>query len=650
MKFNEEFIDRVRESSDLVEIVSQYVTLKRSGSGYQGLCPFHGEKTPSFSVSDVKQVYHCFGCKASGNVFKFVQDYMGLTFPEAVEHLAQRAGLPLPESESSWVGSGSEKQEQKKLLYRINAFASEFYHQRLLKLDKQHEVWKYLEGRGLTREDVESYKLGWASNQWSDLSEALGRKKAPLDLTEKVGLIKRRSQSSGHYDLFRSRLMFPIFSPTEKCLGFGGRVIGDDHPKYLNSPDSEVFHKGQVFYGLNLSAKHIRSRDLVLVVEGYMDWIALAKAGLSHAVATLGTALTDRHARLIHRYTSNVVVLFDGDEAGQAAAERSLPILLKEGLFVKGLFLPAKMDPDDFIKAHGAEALEGLVERAPDLFNLLLEQELRKSGTSPSDKTKVIEKMSSILNAVEKDSLKELYVESLAYALNVDKSLIPVQRSERSGTASRPASGAERRRTAGSPFSHAPMASQLGSHVDSNASPPTNPHANSRPGSVIVVEKPSRVEVELLNVSLLKSVYLEEVLSSEILEKLESQGIKKVFRELERLYRQSPDRFDSLASLLSSKVEPGELVTLHLTGPFQSLTDEAAGKLIQDCIKRIHERFLRTQSRALLNNLKGSQGLEQQKKLEQLMNIQRNRQEIKESKEKNNWGENPHIREPNANE
>lgn len=619
MKFSEEFIDRVREASDLVEIVSQHVTLKRSGSGYQGLCPFHGEKTPSFSVSDVKQVYHCFGCKASGNVFKFVQDYQGLTFPESVEYLARRAGIPLPVEEEKWGGS-NEKQEEKKLLFRINAFASEFYHQRLLKMDRGHEVWSYLKKRELTEEDVKTYKLGWASSNWSDLSEALARKKAPLELAEKVGLSKRRNQGSGHYDLFRSRLIFPIFSPTEKCLGFGGRVIGDDHPKYLNSPDSETFHKGQVFYGLNRSAKHLRSEDQAIVVEGYMDWIALDKAGVSNVVATLGTALTERHARLLKRYTSNVVVLFDGDSAGRSAAERSLPILLKEGLYVKGLFLPQGMDPDDFIKANGKKALQEQISRAPDLFNLLLEEEVRQAGTTPSDKTKLIQKMIPVLESIENLSLRELYIESLSYTLNVDKAVIPVDRravQTRASKVEKPARIA-----------------------------PARP-ANSRPDSVIEVGKASRVEVELLNVSLLKSVYLEEVLKSAVMDFIESEGIKMVFKELERLYRQDPSRFDSLSSLLSSKVEPGEIVTLHLTAPFQSLTDEAAGKLIQDCIKRIREKFLRSQSRMLLNNIKGSQGLEQKETLEQLMNIQRNRQNIKQEIREEKT---PSIQEPNANE
>ncbi len=643
MKFSEEFIDRVREASDLVEIVSQHVNLKKSGSGYQGLCPFHGEKTPSFSVSDVKQVYHCFGCKASGNVFKFVQDYQGLTFPETIEYLAQRAGIPLPVEEEKWQ-QGSDQREEKKLLYRINHYASEWFHHRLLKLEKSHPVWTYLEKRGLTEQDAKNYKLGWTSANWSDLSESLVRKNAPIDLAEKLGLIKKRNKGSGHFDLFRSRLMFPIYSPTEKCLGFGGRVLGDEHPKYLNSPDSDVFHKGQVFYGLNWSAKHIRSQDLAIVVEGYMDWIALDKAGISNVVATLGTALTEKHARLIRRYTSNVLVLFDGDSAGQSAAERSLPILLRGGLFVKGLFLPEGMDPDDFLKKEGVKALNQKIQTAPDLFSLLVEAEVRKMGSNPSDKTKTIEKMAPLLDAVSNPSLKELYLESLANMLNVDKSVIPVNRGSAGssfGGSSHFAGGRGRGPSRGSRGPHPSERSR----VQESAPAP----ANSRPeNQSFNLKGASRLEIELLNVSLLKSVYLEEVLNSSVLEYMESEGVKKVFEELERLYRQDPSRFDTLPSLLSSKVDPGEAVTLHLTSPFQSLTEESARKLIQDCIKRLHEKFLRSQSRALMNNLKGSQGLDQKNKLEQIMNIQRDRREIKEDQKTKDQSSS--IQEPNANE
>jgi DNA primase len=301
---------------------------------------------------------------------------------------------------------------------------------------------------------------------------------------------------------------------------------------------------------------------------------------------------------------------------------------------VKGLFLPDGMDPEEFVNKEGPKALIDRIAKAPDLFTLLLEEEMKHSGATPSDKTKLIEKMAPILEVVENASLQGLYIESMAYMLNVDKSVIPVQK-------------------------RGPSLQKRDSAVPRHKSLPTSVgeegHANSRPDQIISVGKAPRAEVELLNVSLLKSVYLEEVLKSSAIAQMESEGIKMIFKELERLYRQSPERFDSLPSLLSSKVEPAEIVTLHLTGPFQSLTDEAARKLIHDCIKRLREKFLRSQSRVLLNNIKGSQGLDQREKLEQLMNIQRDtkdyRQDQKqEIKNENKTEPNPSIQEPNANE
>lgn len=609
MKFSEEFIDKVREASDLVQIISQHVDLKRSGNGFQGLCPFHSEKSPSFSVSDTKQVYHCFGCKASGNVFKFVENYQGLTFPEAVEYLAGRAGIPLPEPDEGFAPNA--QKEEKSLLYRINAFASEFYHQRLQKLPKSHEAHVYLQKRGFTDQDIEKYKLGWAANNWSDLSEALARKNAPMDLAEKLGLSKKRKEKTGHFDLFRGRIIYPIFSPTEKCLGFGGRVLTpEEQPKYLNSPDSVVFHKGQVFYGLNWSAKYLRSKDRAIVVEGYMDWIALDKVGIPEVVATLGTALTERHAKLLKRYTDNVTVLFDGDSAGRGAARRSLPILLAEGLYVKGVFLPGKQDPDDFVKNHGVEALNHEIDKAPDLFNLLVEEDLKSTGSSPSDKTKLIEEMKPILEAVENSSLRSLYIESLASYLNVSPSLIRV-------------SGKPQAKAKFEPTSH------RGSDRETSSVETAKPPANTRPNSVIRVESYTRVEQELLNVCLLRSVYLDEVIHSGVIDDIKPESLKSVFSELVRLYRQDPNKFDTLPASLSQRVEPGELLSLHLSPPFQALTAEAGEKVIQDCIKRLRTKNDRAKEKELINNLGRSHGQDQQNKLEQIMNSQRDRKTIK---------------------
>lgn len=611
MKFDQDFIEKVREASNIVDVISQHVELKKSGSGYLGLCPFHGEKTPSFSVSEDKQVYHCFGCKASGNVYTFVQNLQGLTFPETVEYLAKRAGIAIPEAAA--LSGGSRSRSQKEALLRVNQFASLYFHKELLKQPLSSEIWQYLTKRGLSRQDAEDYKLGYAPQGWTGLVQAMERSRVPLHQAEQLGLLKARgADKSGHYDLFRHRMMFPIFSPTGGCVGFGGRVLGNDQPKYLNSPDSPVFHKGQVFYGLDRSAKHIRSQDRVIVVEGYMDWLALDKAGLHNVVATLGTALTENHARLLKRYTHQVVVLFDGDEAGQSAARRSLPILLGEGLYAKGLFLPDGLDPDDFIKSKGADALKSHVDTSRDLYDVILEEEVRQHRGEASEKVRILDRLAAILRAIPDARLQNLYVQNTAMHLDVDAKL--VRGSLKTSHPSRPQPAP--------PLTPATVA------PPSQATEMTDEKKEEPKSQPIEVRKVPRVEQELLNVALLKEVYLKEVMDSGVLTQLTHPGLKMVFERLTQLYRQMPNKFDNLSALLASEVQPTHVVTMFMSEPYQSLVNEAAEKLIHDCIKRIKENFMRGRMRELVTDLRGAHGPDQKEKLEQIMNIQRNRRQL----------------------
>lgn len=592
MKFPQEFIERVRESSNVVDIIGQYVELRRTGGNYQGLCPFHNEKSPSFSVSEDKQVYHCFGCKKSGNVYTFVQDYQNLTFPEAIEYLAKRAGLPLPKLE----GESAGKKDLKESFYRVNALAAQFYHQQLKNLPFSHPVWNYLKTRGLTPELVDTYKLGFAPDAWSDLAEDFAAKKVPATLATELGLIKARGGGkSGHYDLFRNRLMFPIFSPSRQCLGFGGRVLSpDQQPKYLNSPDSPIFHKGKVFYGLETSVKYIRAADEIIIVEGYMDWLALAKAGIMNIAATLGTALTADHAKSIKRYTNKVLLLFDGDEAGKSAAKRSLPILLAEGLHARGLFLPDQLDPDEFIAERGAEKLKASIEGAPDLFELIAHELWLESKSSPSGKVELLDQLIPILERIPDERLFRLYIDNLAVLLDVDRTLI-----ERSVNGERPLPNRPRTPTP----------------------PPRNPDK-------IDLSRIPRLEQELLNVILMKEVYLKEALKSGVFAEISHPGLKRVVARIEEEYRLMPNKFDNLSALLAGEVEPSEAVTRYLAEPYRSLSDENAAKLLQDCIKRVKENFLRHKSKELVSSLRGSNPADSAEQLEQIMNIHRNRRSL----------------------
>ncbi len=602
MKYSQDFIDRVREATNIVDLIRAHVELRQSGgSNYQGLCPFHHEKTPSFSVSEAKQVYHCFGCKESGNVYSFCQKNQGMTFRESVEYLAQRAGIPLPKSDFEKADSS---RDLRSTLYKINGLAAQFYHQNLKSLPAGHPAKTYLQKRGLSEDLVDAFKIGYAPEGWSELTDFFARRRVPEAAAEQLGLIKRRTGGrTGHYDLFRHRILFPTFSPAGQCLGFGGRVLNNDQqPKYLNSPDSMVYHKGKILYGLQHSSKFLRSSDEAIVVEGYMDWLALAKVSMNNIVAVNGTALTADHARLIKRYTNKVLLLFDGDNAGKNAARRSLPILLSEGLMVRGLFLPDGLDPDDFVKARGESALRSLLDGAPDLFDLVASEEWLSSKGSPTGKVRFLDDMAPILAAIPDSRLRRLYAQNLANLADVnirlvEQSIIKVSRS-------------------GASVANKPSHTVPKSHVE--ASVPAGFDLSRAP----------RPEVELLNVILLKEVYLNEAIAADMEQYFTHSGAKALFQRCVEVYRQMPSKFDNLSALLAGEVKPSEAITRHLSEQYTTLNDESAQRLLQDCMKSVKKLYLKAQSKELLSDIRGKGSALSTEKLEQIMNIHKNRRSL----------------------
>lgn len=606
LKFSSEFIERVRESTNIVDIISSQTQLKRSGPNrLMGLCPFHMEKTPSFSVSEDKQMYHCFGCKRAGNVFTFIQETQGLSFPETVEYLAQKAGIPIPKESrlnQSQEADQDQKKVQEKLKFRINQFAAQYFQVQLR--SAPIKVAEYLKARRIEPETIEKFQLGYASGEWESLVGTMQRKGIPLAEAESLGLIRSRGAGkSGHFDMFRDRLMFPIFSPTGQVLGFGGRILGEGQPKYLNSPESEVFHKGRVFYGLHESAKHIRLDDQVIVVEGYMDFLALYQAGFKSVVATLGTALTAEHARLLKRFTKNVIVLFDGDSAGQEAAERSLPILLSEGLTPRGLILPSELDPDEFIQENGPEALREALKSAPELFVMVFERHLKGYRESAAEKVALIDKLSPWLKSARDERLRDLYVSEVAERLRVEPDWVY-----------RALEGARTR--------HEPP---KGTSVSSSLVEGGKKVAVAAKAELIDLKGAPRSELYLLNVALMKDKYYQQVKASGVTAQLSHPGVRRAFERFAQLYLQLPNKFDSLSSLLVVEVAPAEAVGLHLQPPLVDLTVEGAVKLISDCIRKIQEVHLRTESKKLRSSLKGQDPESQREKLEQIMNIHRSR-------------------------
>jgi len=354
MRIPPETIDRIREATDIVAVVSEHVQLKRSGKTWKALCPFHQEKTPSFIVNPDRQIFKCFGCGEGGDVFHFLMEVEKLSFREVAETLANAAGVPIPKS--SW--SGPEEQS----VYPVLEWASGFYRKEL-QGRTGGAARAYLERRGLAAETVERFGLGWAPAGWSNLLNAAGNRYG-VPLLLRAGLVLQSDRGS-HYDRFRERLIIPIRSALGRTVGFGARTLGDEEPKYLNSPETEVFNKGKLLYGLSEARSVLKTADHVIVVEGYLDAMALAQAGIANVVASCGTAFTEDQARILRRYVDRAVLVFDGDTAGLRAAWKSAGVFLGEGLEVRIAALPGAHDPDSFVRAEGAAAMQAVLDRAP---------------------------------------------------------------------------------------------------------------------------------------------------------------------------------------------------------------------------------------------------------------------------------------------
>jgi DNA primase len=355
-RVGDDVIAEVRERTSIVELASRYTALKRTGRNHQGLCPFHSEKTPSFSVSEERGVFYCFGCQASGDVFKFVMLKDGLTFPEALERLAREAGVELPKR-----AADDRREQGRERLLRVNAFAMKFFQRALWESPAGAAARDYLARRKVREDTARSFELGYASAE--GLSQALEKAGAPMADAESIGLIGRSTRGAGWFDRFRHRLMFPITDLAGRTIAFGGRQLGDgEGPKYLNSSDSALFHKGRSVFGLAAARDTINQERRVILVEGYLDVIALTQAGVRNVVAPLGTALTSDQIRLLRRFTDDFLVLFDGDRAGVAAAARSFIAFAEVGIFAEAGFLPEGHDPDTYVNELGADRMRKLFE------------------------------------------------------------------------------------------------------------------------------------------------------------------------------------------------------------------------------------------------------------------------------------------------
>ena len=408
MRYSDDIIEEVRQKNDIVDVVSQYVKLTRKGSSYFGLCPFHNEKTPSFSVTPGKQMYYCFGCGAGGNVFNFIMEYENYTFGEALKHLAERAGVELPQIEYS--REVQEKARQKAELLEINKQAAQYFYYQL-RTEKGHQGYQYLAGRGLSEETMRKFGLGYSDKFSDGLYRYLKSKGYQDERLRESGLFNV-DERHGMYDKFWNRVIFPIMDVNNRVIGFGGRVMGDGKPKYLNSPETKIFDKSRNLYGLNI-ARTTRKKYLILC-EGYMDVISMHQAGFTNAVASLGTALTSGHASLLKRYTQEVLLLYDSDEAGVRAALRGIPILREAGVNSRVVNLHPYKDPDEFIKNMGPEAFEERLNQASDSF--LFRVSIAESEfpmNEPQGQNRFFERCAQMLLELKDELERNLYIEAI---------------------------------------------------------------------------------------------------------------------------------------------------------------------------------------------------------------------------------------------
>ncbi|MEY9868348.1 DNA primase [Peribacillus sp. B2I2] len=422
-RIEDEKINQIREAVDIVDLIGEYVQLKKQGRNYFGLCPFHGENSPSFSVSTEKQIFHCFGCGAGGNIFTFLMDIEGYNFVESAKVLAEKGNVPLDvelnkDSKRSNMPAGSQQMVEAHDLLR------KFYHHLLVNTKEGQDALEYLLKRGFTEETIEKFQIGYSLDSWDFVSKFLLKRGFPAEYMEQAGLIIYREKDESYFDRFRNRVMFPIMDHQGNTIAFSGRAMGDDEPKYLNSPETPIFNKSKTLYNFHHARPHIRKKEQVVIFEGFADCISAVRAGVENSVATMGTALTDQHIQLLKRNTDQILICYDSDSAGLNAANRAVNMLQDHEFSVKVALMPDKMDPDDYIKEFGEKSFVSEVIGASLTYMAFKMHYLRrgKNVNNEGDRIQYIEEVlkeiSRLPNAVERDHyLRQL---SSEFSLSLD--------------------------------------------------------------------------------------------------------------------------------------------------------------------------------------------------------------------------------------
>jgi DNA primase len=525
----ERLLDELRERLDIVDVISDYLELKHSGQNYKGLCPFHTEKTPSFMVSPEKQIFHCFGCGIGGNIVNFIMKYENLSFHESLKFLAKKAGIPLRASAFD--------RDQEGLRGKLLDILKETTRLFQENLRKSKTAYAYLRERGITDETIRLFSLGYAMRDWHLLSRALTKKGFPDPLLLQSGVVS--SGEKGIYDTFRDRIMFSIANTTGDVIAFGGRVMDDAQPKYLNSPDTPLFKKGETLYGLDLAKEGIRKKGYAVIVEGYFDVMVCRQYGFHHAVAPLGTALTQGHLQKLKRFTKKTVLVFDGDEAGKSAAKRSVPILLEQGFSAKILLLPHHDDPDSFLRREGDVPFSKLLSKSRSVIDFIL-------NSSQKDKTETVHEALEIIASAADTIMREELISELSRKAGMSEAVIR-ERIKRSGKRTK-----EDRK-------------------EGRPSPQPSPSFRFDE------------EVLLLSAILAFPDRLESIVRMIPLEEFRNPTVRSIMQDLDR---NRGERLDSILSSLGD--EEKALVTGLTVCPGFDL--EIVDKNIEDCIRKISMR------------------------------------------------------------
>jgi DNA primase len=557
----DEVIAEVRSRADIVEVISEYLPLKKAGRNHRALCPFHPEKTPSFMVNSSKQVFHCFGCGIGGDIFGFVMKSEKLSFPQAVRVLAEKFGVDIPRRKIS--PSAKREIDRKEELYKVNQVAMEYYHELLFRREGT-EAREYLRRRGIGQAVIEEHRLGYALDSWNGLVNHLLKKKVPLKLAEELGLIIAK-KTRGWYDHFRGRMIFPIFDLAGKVLGFGGRALGENPTKYLNSPESVLFNKGQSLYGLHVARAFIREKGLALVVEGYMDLLTLHQFGFKHTIATLGTALTEGHIRLLKRFSEHFITCFDSDESGVAATIRALPLFLDAGISCNVVRLPGEHDPDSFLQGGHRDEFHEMLSQAIPIFDFFIDEVLSKSDLGSADgKARAIDEILPMFERIRNRIVRESYVKKLSERLALKEEVIL-------DTMRRPPRGGEERRE------------ELKQVIQKKLYPKT--------------------EEAILQIMLHFTHLIPQIAEDGVLEDFENQQLKMIAKTLKEIYFQKgalviPD--------IVASIEDGELrgkisEWAFLDGTFEEACLE---KTLRDCFCKIKMGKLKRDEEALLRRIR----------------------------------------------